>query len=69
MKLSQNLKLAIDASLLAGKKIIEVYNSDDFNLNYKEDNSPLTLADMSSNKIIENILSTSNIPILSCCKL
>ena len=65
MKLSQNLKLAINASLLAGKKIIEVYNSDDFNLDYKEDNSPLTLADMSSNKIIGNILSTSNIPILS----
>ena len=39
MELSQNLKLAINASLLAGKKIIEVYNSNDFNLDYKEDNS------------------------------
>ena len=31
MKLSQNLKLAIEASIKAGKKIIEIYNSDDFN--------------------------------------
>ena len=65
MKLSQNLKLAINACLLAGEKIIEIYNSDDFDLEYKRDNSPLTLADTNSNKIIENVLGTSNIPILS----
>ena len=65
MKLSQNLKLAIDASIQAGKKIIEIYNSDNFNLEYKLDDSPLTLADTASNKIIENILEASNIPILS----
>ena len=65
MELSQNLKLAIDASLLAGKKILEIYTSDDFNLDYKDDNSPLTLADIASNEIIENILKISNIPILS----
>ena len=65
MKLSQNLKLAIEASIKAGKKILEIYTSDDFNLDYKDDNSPLTLADIASNEIIENILRTSNIPILS----
>jgi len=65
MKLSQNLKLAIEASIKAGKKILEIYTSDDFNLDYKDDNSPLTLADIASNEIIENILKTSNIPILS----
>jgi 3'(2'), 5'-bisphosphate nucleotidase len=65
MKLSQNLKLAIDASIQAGKKITEIYNSDNFNLEYKLDDSPLTLADTTSNKIIENILEASNIPILS----
>ena len=65
MKLSQNLKLAIEASIQAGKKIIEIYNSDDFNLEYKLDDSPITLADTASNKIIENILEASNIPILS----
>ena len=65
MKLSQNLKLAIEASIKAGKKILEIYTSDDFNLDYKDDNSPLTLADIASNEIIENILKTSNIPVLS----
>ena len=65
MKLSQNLKLAIDAAIQAGKKIIEIYNSDDFNLEYKLDDSPLTVADSASNKIIENILESSIISILS----
>ena len=65
MKLSKNLKLAIEASIQAGKKIKEIYNSDDFNLEYKLDDSPITLADTASNKIIENILEASNIPILS----
>ena len=65
MKLSQNLKLAIDASLLAGKKIIEIYNSDDLIVEYKSDESPLTLADKSSDKIIKNTLKVSNIPVLS----
>ena len=65
MTLSKNLKLAIEASIQAGKKIIEIYNSDDFNLEYKLDDSPTTLADTASNKIIENILEASNIPILS----
>ena len=65
MKLSQNLKLAIDASLLAGKKILEIYTSDDFIVEYKSDESPLTLADKSSNEIIKNVLKVSNFPILS----
>ena len=65
MKLSQNLKLAIDSSLLAGKKIIEIYNSDDFIVEYKSDESPLTLADKSSDEIIKNALKISNIPVLS----
>jgi 3'(2'), 5'-bisphosphate nucleotidase len=65
MELSQNLKLAIEASLLAGKKILEIYNSDDFIVEYKSDKSPLTLADKSSDEIIKNVLKASKIPILS----
>jgi 3'(2'), 5'-bisphosphate nucleotidase len=65
MKLSKNLKLAIEASIQAGKKIIEIYNSDDFIVDYKSDESPLTLADKSSDEIIKNALKVSNIPILS----
>jgi 3'(2'), 5'-bisphosphate nucleotidase len=65
MELSQNLKLAIEASVKAGKKILEIYNSDDFIVEYKSDESPLTLADKSSDEIIKNALKVSNIPILS----
>ncbi|MDC1371402.1 3'(2'),5'-bisphosphate nucleotidase CysQ [Flavobacteriaceae bacterium] len=65
MELSQNLKLAIDACLLAGKKILEIYTSHDFIVEYKSDESPLTLADKSSDEIIKNALRVSNIPILS----
>jgi len=65
MKLSQNLKLAIEASIKAGKKILEIYNSDDFIVEYKSDESPLTLADKSSDEIIKNALKVSNIPVLS----
>ena len=65
MKLSKNLKIAIEASVKAGKKILEIYNSDDFIVEYKSDDSPLTLADKSSDEIIKNALKVSNIPILS----
>ena len=65
MELSQNLKIAIEASVKAGKKILEIYNSDDFIVEHKSDDSPLTLADKSSDEIIKNALKASNIPILS----
>ena len=65
MELSKNLKLAIKASIKAGKKIIEIYNSDDFFVEYKLDESPLTLADKSSDEIIKKTLKITNIPVLS----
>ncbi len=65
MELSQNLKIAIEASVKAGKKILEIYNSDDFIVEYKSDDSPLTSADRSSDEIIKNALKASNIPVLS----
>ena len=41
-----NIQLLLDrakkAALLAGKQIIEVYNSDDFGIETKSDESPLT---------------------------
>ena len=40
-------KLAVDA----GKKIMEIYNQD-FDVEYKDDSSPLTLADKTANDII-----------------
>ena len=56
------LNIAIDA----GKEILKIYN-DDIIVKSKEDNSPLTKADINSNKIIINRLQNlePNFPILS----
>lgn len=60
----QLLHQAIIAAVQAGKEIIDVYETN-FNVEYKEDNSPLTLADKkASNKIIE-VLKQFDIPVLS----
>jgi 3'(2'), 5'-bisphosphate nucleotidase len=59
-------KLAIEASLQAGRKVIEIYHREvDFEVSDKEDRSPVTMADVVSNRIIGTILSSSQIPILS----
>ena len=51
----------------AGKAILEVYNSEDFEVQIKSDNSPLTIADKRSNKIITDGLTEyyPEIPIIS----
>lgn len=56
---------AIKASIISGKKIMEIYDSDSFRVELKEDNSPLTLADKKSHKEIKDVLSKFNIPVLS----
>ncbi len=50
----------------AGEKILEIYNND-YKINFKEDKSPLTIADLESNKIIIGGLTKlkNNYPILS----
>jgi len=50
----------------AGKEIMDIY-SKDFEVSYKQDNSPLTIADKNANRIIEEGLSNllTNFPILS----
>jgi len=65
MKVSSNLDLAIKAALVAGKEILKIYKSSNFGVEYKSDKSPLTLADKSSNRIIESALIATKIPILS----
>ena len=59
------LNIAISASVKAGQEILEIYNSDDFGVGYKEDNSPLTIADKNAHEIISDFLKPTNIPILS----
>ena len=58
-------KIAVEASILAGEKILEIYKSDDFNIQTKSDNSPLTQADKNSHNKIMEFLTDTNLPILS----
>ena len=62
--MNKNLKIAIKASLEAGKKIMEVYNSV-IEVEYKYDKSPLTEADKKANDIINSHLLPTQIPIIS----
>jgi 3'(2'), 5'-bisphosphate nucleotidase len=52
---------------IAGQKILEIYNSDDFDVQIKSDDSPLTKADLAAHNIIVDFLEKKhpNIPCLS----
>lgn len=55
---------AIHAALAAGRAINEVYRSD-FEVAYKSDKSPLTIADQKSHEIIRSALAEHDLPLLS----
>jgi 3'(2'), 5'-bisphosphate nucleotidase len=59
------LKIAISAALEAATEILKIYHSDDFEVQLKSDDSPLTKADLVSHQVIESYLKPTNIPILS----
>ncbi len=59
------LKIAIEAVVAGGKEIMTVYENFDGQVEYKADNSPLTLADKKADTAIKRILETTNIPVLS----
>lgn len=63
--MTENLLISIKAALKAGEEILKIYNSKDFDIKIKSDNSPLTTADKNAHKIIVENLSKTNIPILS----
>ncbi len=56
-----------EISVHAGQVIMDIYNSADFGVEMKSDNSPLTLADKSAHEVIEKALKENfpEIPILS----
>lgn len=62
--MNQNLSTAIKASLEAGAEIMKVYETP-FQVNQKEDKSPVTLADTKANNIIMRFLETTKFPIIS----
>ncbi|MCP4457788.1 MAG: 3'(2'),5'-bisphosphate nucleotidase CysQ [Cytophagales bacterium] len=59
------LALSEKAARAAGVDILEIYESGDFSVEAKADNSPLTLADKASHNRIVSFLEKTNIPILS----
>ena len=62
--MNEFLKIAIIASVKAGEEILKIYNTD-FDVEYKEDESPLTMADKNANEVIMSFLNKTNIPVLS----
>ena len=59
------LNISIYAAIRAGWKILNIYNNEDFNVEFKKDNSPLTIADKAAHEIIVKELSKTEIPVLS----
>ena len=61
------LEAVVELAQLAGEKILEVYNSDEFSVQEKDDKSPLTAADLASHHAIVDGLTalTPDIPVLS----
>jgi 3'(2'), 5'-bisphosphate nucleotidase len=59
------IETAIQAAILAGKEILDVYYNSDFELEFKADDSPLTIADKRAHKVIANYLAATKLPVLS----
>lgn len=62
---SDLLLLAIRQAYYAGKAILNIYKSCDFEVQMKGDNSPITLADRKSHSLIIEGLKKTGIPLLS----
>jgi len=58
-------EIAIKAAIKAGKEILDVYYNFDFGIEFKSDNSPLTIADKRAHNVITEFLNKTEIPVLS----
>jgi 3'(2'), 5'-bisphosphate nucleotidase len=65
MGIIQLVDQAIHAALLAGIKILEVYSSPDFDVQVKDDRTPVTLADRYAHDEILKALESTQLPVLS----
>ena len=67
MNLADLTQIIIEVAKAAGSEIMQVYDSTDFTVDHKEDNSPLTAADLVAHQTIVEALQifTPNYPILS----
>jgi len=64
MNINENMQTAVRAAIKAGEAILEIYEQD-FDVETKSDNSPLTAADKASHRIIVDALAGTPFPVLS----
>ncbi len=64
LNLNEALTIAISSAYDAGLEILKIYDTA-FNVEQKEDNSPLTKADRNAHDVIMAALKNTNIPVLS----
>jgi 3'(2'), 5'-bisphosphate nucleotidase len=64
-KLTKLLEIAKEASLKAGEAILKVYETENFSVEHKKDDSPLTKADKAAHLVIMSFLQGTDIPVLS----
>lgn len=65
MNLINHVILAKKAALAAGVEILKIYQSSDFGVEIKSDDSPLTKADQAANEVIVSYLQKTGFPVLS----
>lgn len=56
MRWDRELEIAKSVAVKAGEAILEIYNNADIEVEYKKDQSPLTIADKTANKLIVEAL-------------
>ncbi|SHF90492.1 3'(2'),5'-bisphosphate nucleotidase [Salegentibacter echinorum] len=61
----KELEIAIKAAIAGGEEILQVYNSEEFHVEIKNDSSPLTIADTKANSKIMEFLAPTAIKIIS----
>lgn len=70
MNLNLFYSRAIEAAIVAGNAIKSIYLTKKYDIEYKADDSPVTLADKTSSSIIAEYLKETNFPIIDeehCC--
>ncbi len=63
--MTKDYNLAIKAAIEAGQEILRIYELPNLETELKGDNTPITLADLASNEIINNSLKRTKFPIIS----
>jgi len=63
--MNKDLEIAVNAAVEGGAAIMEIYSQEDLGVEYKDDNSPLTLADKKCNDVINSYLIKTEHPIIS----